>query len=584
MKKTFLTFACVVASITALPAQTPATPSFAWGTLLDSPTAGDIANALACDRDGNLYYLGTEGSKGAAVDLTYGTDVIGTGAEYSGTSYNYNALLVKTDKAGKLLWSVNSTQGECAANNGTVSVLGDGSVLVTLKIRPTEGAIDKGFIMKDVDGNEFKVEWPGVETRYYKGAVLRFSAEGKLTSSNVIEVSDAPQPGAAKNITDALDINCGAVNESDDVFVGVRYRNPITLRNADNGTTTLVPHNVVGWGGDSQESVGDMAILRFNNDGELTGSFTSASVIKESKMLSLCYDDGKLYALALVKGDNGQSIDVAGKTLTINEYASPLLISFNGDLSLDWCEVFPASTVESRNPVLQSCSVRVVNGYLWITGMFNGAYDIGRKTVASKKGTTPREGLLVKLSLRGEPLAATTSAADYGLTVPGTTANCITGYLDIFANPSENDKVYLFGYGMNAKVGVFVRCYNIDTLTSDPSIDSWNIITGGGAPIAQMMAYNPAESTLYVTARGNSRFTVMDGEAPTPTAGYGFGEMLAAFSMPFEKASNGVEQVTDNADESEAVYYNLQGMRVVEPVNGIYIRKCGSKVEKVVIR
>lgn len=76
----------------------------------------------------------------------------------------------------------------------------------------------------------------------------------------------------------------------------------------------------------------------------------------------------------------------------------------------------------------------------------------------------------------------------------------------------------------------------------------------------------------------------MDGEAPTPVAGYGFGEMLAAFNMPFEKASNGVDQVTDNACESEAVYYNLQGMRVVEPVNGIYIRKCGSKVEKVVIR
>ena len=46
----------------------------------------------------------------------------------------------------------------------------------------------------------------------------------------------------------------------------------------------------------------------------------------------------------------------------------------------------------------------------------------------------------------------------------------------------------------------------------------------------------------------------------------------------------GIETIgTDNAD-APAVYYNLQGVEVENPAGGIYIRRQGDKVEKVVIR
>ena len=39
------------------------------------------------------------------------------------------------------------------------------------------------------------------------------------------------------------------------------------------------------------------------------------------------------------------------------------------------------------------------------------------------------------------------------------------------------------------------------------------------------------------------------------------------------------------ADENAPVeYYNLQGMKVKEPSNGVYIKKQGTKVEKIVTK
>ena len=36
------------------------------------------------------------------------------------------------------------------------------------------------------------------------------------------------------------------------------------------------------------------------------------------------------------------------------------------------------------------------------------------------------------------------------------------------------------------------------------------------------------------------------------------------------------------AETAEAVYYNLQGVRVANPENGIFIKVAGNKVEKVI--
>lgn len=61
----------------------------------------------------------------------------------------------------------------------------------------------------------------------------------------------------------------------------------------------------------------------------------------------------------------------------------------------------------------------------------------------------------------------------------------------------------------------------------------------------------------------------------------------AEFNLPmlYKKATSGVEAVEANVDaNAPVVYYNLQGQRVANPENGLYIRVQGNKVEKVAIR
>lgn len=58
---------------------------------------------------------------------------------------------------------------------------------------------------------------------------------------------------------------------------------------------------------------------------------------------------------------------------------------------------------------------------------------------------------------------------------------------------------------------------------------------------------------------------------------------IKAIDVEFAKVSTGVEEV--EVDEAvEAVYYNLQGVRVENPANGLYIRVAGKTASKVYIR
>ena len=45
----------------------------------------------------------------------------------------------------------------------------------------------------------------------------------------------------------------------------------------------------------------------------------------------------------------------------------------------------------------------------------------------------------------------------------------------------------------------------------------------------------------------------------------------------------GVNEIIDSTDDREE-YYNLQGVRVANPESGIYIRRCGDKVEKIIVK
>ena len=49
-----------------------------------------------------------------------------------------------------------------------------------------------------------------------------------------------------------------------------------------------------------------------------------------------------------------------------------------------------------------------------------------------------------------------------------------------------------------------------------------------------------------------------------------------------DTGQSGVEGIAVEAD-SEVIYYNLQGVQVAEPSNGVFIRRQGSNVSKLFI-
>ena len=58
---------------------------------------------------------------------------------------------------------------------------------------------------------------------------------------------------------------------------------------------------------------------------------------------------------------------------------------------------------------------------------------------------------------------------------------------------------------------------------------------------------------------------------------------ITSFEVSYDKSS-GVSDVIDSDDNAPVEFYNLQGVRVVNPENGIYIRRQGNTVSKVLVK
>ena len=52
----------------------------------------------------------------------------------------------------------------------------------------------------------------------------------------------------------------------------------------------------------------------------------------------------------------------------------------------------------------------------------------------------------------------------------------------------------------------------------------------------------------------------------------------------FSKDTSAALTVVENEDAAPAEYFNLQGVRVENPEKGIFIKRCGSKVSKVILK
>lgn len=562
-------------------------PVVEWGKLIDGGTsAGDQSISVNVNSAGDVYWFGAYGSTAASPEINFDGSLLYSGALYdAGNSQNNNFTLLKTNAAGEKLWVVYSNSGDFENNAGGAAVTSDGGCVVVSKVRHTDGMTDRNLSLFDADGHETTVEWT-CDHRYYRMMVTKVSSSGMIEWNRMLDFSTEPGQSAAGNYADfwANTFTPGqvAVDADDNIYVALNYRNPLTVAKADGSTETLVPVNTAGWTGDPQSACGDFLLLGLDKQGYYRNSLTLQGTAVAAYCSKLRYADGKLFAQGYITGD-GSELKVADKVLKPSSVISPLLLCADTDMQVVWAKCFPGEQVAGKN-ALQNCGLEYAGGALWFVGQYNLKFsdpDDKTKSVASTQGAL-REGFVVKLDAADGSWLAARDSRDDEFCQGGTFAKTgLTGYMGVVADSKNPACVYVLGYVMNANVGVFMRRYSADTLVADLD-GEFNVITGGGVPSFQAAAYDGANGVCYITSRGNKAFSMLGSEDSAAPSAWGI--LAAKVKMPAGLQTAVSDVAVDSSETDTVEYYNLQGVRVTEPANGIFIRRQGSKTEKVIIR
>lgn len=585
MKKQLLGFFAMSLTMCAFAQSSPVVK---WGKLIDgSTTAGDQSTSVSVNSDGDVYWFGTNGSTAAAPEVSFDGSPIYTGALYdAGNSQNNNFTLLKTNADGEKLWVVYSNSGDFANNAGGTALTSDGGCVVVTKVRHTDGMLDRNISLFDANGTETTVEWT-CDRRYYRMMVTKVSSAGQIEWVRMMDFSTEPGAGAAGGAysdfwADTFNVGEVAVDADDNIYVALNYRNPLTVAKAEGGSETFVPVNTANWTGDSQTACGDFLLLGLDKQGYYRNSLTLEGTATVAYCSKLKYAGGKLFAQGYIIGD-GSELKAAGKVLKPSSIMSPLVLCADTDLQVQWAKCFPGEQVAGRN-ALQNCGLEYVGGALWFVGQYNLKFsdpDDDTKFITSTQGTL-REGFVVKLdAATGDWLAARNSRDDEFCQGGAFAKTGLTGYMSVIANPEKPDNIYVLGYVMNANVGVFMRRYDAATLVADLD-GEFNLITKGGAPSLQTSAYDAANGVCYLTARGNRTFGMLGSEDSAAPANWGI--LAAKVKLPAGMQTAVSDVAVDGSENAPVEYYNLQGVRVAEPANGIFVRRLGSKVEKVALR
>lgn len=553
MKKIFTLAAVALASMSMLATAQTAE----WGKVLTANYADregtSMAESLAVTSDG-VVWLGHVGSYSDKDGLKLGDTVIGKGTVYTGTSSSGNETftMTKTDKSGNVKWSIYSTNGEIFSNNDWVKVGKDGSIYAAFLMRHTDsrGTETPGFV--DATGNETKLaDWncissiDNIEHRYYKALLMKVSAAGAIQW--IREVYADPSPIAGSSIkVNGLPIYVYDLAVTDNaIYMAGRFTALTKFTKADGTTIDLTPHNVVGWSGDSQKSVGDMYVTKFDLNGYAEKTLTTTGVVECETMQKLCVKDGKFYLFSAVKSAKNsicKDYKIGDKTYEVPSYVSALVAELDENLNVKWSRLFKGSENEKSNStgILQYMHLNKIDDDLWVTGM--GQYTLSNEDGTKKlemKGTN-NQAFIIRLNAEdGEWINAVSALKDY------TTA--ITGYFELFGSETDKSKVWVYGYNFGAD-GVFLREYNKD-LTTDK--DTQVKLMSGAMPTAFASAVDGDKLYIVARGRGDIKLAGLDQSFSVSK----FASMYACFKLPF-KTYTAVDNV---AAKAEAKIYGAQG-------------------------
>ena len=419
MKKITLLAAVVLASASMLAsAQSLADTQTLWAKFVkntqNEQSLTSQGNQMVLAQDGGLYAIGNIGSTSAEqmTVLTDGTNSvnIAQGITYSGNSANQGLIIMKLSADGNLQWTVAQTNGEAGVNENSVAATADGGLVALVNLRHSEGYLGDNITIVDAQGVNHVIDWT-VDERSYRSGLIKINAQGGIEWMREIEANatadEATYPNwsqTSRNIGQGVKTYALDVDNDGNIYVG-----GLMCANLIVGDVTIPVHNVSSWNGNAQNTVGNMFVIKFDQNGNYIKHLVSEGEATQESVRTLKVVGNKIYMSTWVTGLADTEFSVGGKAVTpatIN--SSWALAELDTDLNVNWLQ-FYESTVSGS--AWQMPTMTVAGDHIYLMGTAKYGYTIGETNYTNTPANKARQSWLMQFDRsNGNATAATVLA------------------------------------------------------------------------------------------------------------------------------------------------------------------------------
>lgn len=451
MKKKFTLLLFAILSLTmSLNAQSPL--AFQWAHSVDGATTGGDNVMGMCKSSDGYYYIATNfgtSTTQKALNVWFDGELLKNehgayeGSPYTGTSQNGNGnmLLQKVAKDGSVVWTTFTNKGDVDHSATQIAPTSDGGVIIALKCRAwvKEAGLENMLCYVDATESETNITGDQVESEY-RYLIMKITKTGTIEwyrkITGLVKTDDVKYP--TKNNIYVYGL---AVDENDNIYLAGNFRTEMYLNKSDETKATLVAKSSVDtWGGDSQNTVGDMFLVKLDSKGYYLNSIVNNGIVDCAFLDKVAYNNGKLYLDGRVKSV-GNEITFGGVTVNASkDFQTLLLLSVNTeDLSVNYIKSLTSVANKSGRFVIQNKSAQYLNGYVYFTGLLNGSWkqESESENIATNHSSNQLKGYVLKMNPETGKVEKATVRTDGG----------IGGFFGVYEGTK---KLYAFGYGMGA--------------------------------------------------------------------------------------------------------------------------------------
>lgn len=464
MKKKFTLLLFAILSLTmSLNAQSPL--AFQWAHSVDGATTGGDNVMGMCKSSDGYYYIatnfGTSTTK-KALNVWFDGELLKNehgayeGSPYTGTSQNGNMLLQKVAKDGSVVWTTFTKKGD--VDHAEVAPTSDGGLIVALKCRAwvKEAGLENMLCYVDATESETNITGDQVESEY-RYLIM------KITKTGTIEwyrkITGLVKNGEKQPTKNNIYVYGLAVDEYDNIYLAGNFRTEMYLNKSDETKVTLVAKSSVDtWDGDSQNTVGDMFLVKLDSKGYYLNSIVNNGIVDCAFLDKVAYNNGKLYLDGRVKSV-GNEITFGGVTVNASkDFQTQLLLSVNTeDLSVNYIKSLTSVENVKKRFVIQNKSAQYLNGYVYFTGLLNGSWqqEGESENIATNHTSAQLKGYVLKMNPETGKVEKATVRTDGG----------IGGFFGVYEGA---EKLYAFGYDFSG--GAIVAPINKNTYAVETPI------------------------------------------------------------------------------------------------------------------